>query len=457
MTFATYADDLGPHAHPQSANRAERGVKLALGLHFLICIYYFAPTLTIWLVGTGAGATLFNQVFWPLMFLISLYPLMLRYQFVLPVIVKAWPVLLVILWCAATVLWSRDSGASIKGVVRLTLEILTMVILWASIANPIRILRMTFYAVLVIAIGDILVIPFPSIWQDTIGGFRGIHGSKNVTGSFSGIGWAITLAAIMDRRIIASRLLSVGTFGLIIFILLFSNSKTPLALAPLCTIIAGSAVVLYATSRFGGFIYLVYAAVALVPILFIAFDLGVGGIGEAIFGDATFTGRTKLWAYLLDNFGYRPIQGVGYDAVWYGSENELRILARYRAYYTEGLYQAHNGYLDFYVSTGLIGLSLAIFAFVVGFYRTHLLGRRAQIDSYYGVSEDSGIRFSVFFVTLYLASFITIHNMMETSMFRTGSVIFLMTNLAWTLPLLALTTTINYPSRDDDEAIAMEP
>lgn len=68
--------------------------------------------------------------------------------------------------------------------------------------------------------------------------------------------------------------------------------------------------------------------------------------------DPTLTGRTDLWAELL-NIDVNPWLGTGFEGFWLGERAEY-LWAKYWWRPT----QAHNGYLELYLNLGLIGLGL---------------------------------------------------------------------------------------------------
>ena len=65
---------------------------------------------------------------------------------------------------------------------------------------------------------------------------------------------------------------------------------------------------------------------------------------------ASFSGRTDLWAEVLESWWRRPWGGHGFMAVWFDDDLRVRLLMRGR-----DLYEAHNGYLEVLVGAGLVG------------------------------------------------------------------------------------------------------
>lgn len=88
----------------------------------------------------------------------------------------------------------------------------------------------------------------------------------------------------------------------------------------------------------------------------------------AIFGkDATFSSRTLIWQYVWDKITYRPWFGYGLAAFWQGLEGPsgyIQLAMRVTVVY------AHNGFLDLWLSIGLVGLSV----FLVSFFGTAARG-----------------------------------------------------------------------------------
>jgi O-antigen ligase len=71
--------------------------------------------------------------------------------------------------------------------------------------------------------------------------------------------------------------------------------------------------------------------------------------------DATFTGRTDIWAFVLDAVWQKPLLGFGYFAA---TDDFMRPLLNQEL----GASHPHNGYLDVLLGTGAVGLVLLIFS-----------------------------------------------------------------------------------------------
>jgi len=94
-----------------------------------------------------------------------------------------------------------------------------------------------------------------------------------------------------------------------------------------------------------------FSIVLLLLVLNLALDLRgvlVGLLGR----DLTLTGRTDIWRIVLSE-DINPLIGTGFYSFWLG-ERVGRLSERY--FYL--LNEAHNGYLEIYLNSGLIGLFL---------------------------------------------------------------------------------------------------
>jgi len=77
----------------------------------------------------------------------------------------------------------------------------------------------------------------------------------------------------------------------------------------------------------------------------------------------SFTGRTDIWRAVHGVASRNPFLGVGYGGYWGLKDEEIFSIV--------GVREAHSGYLEVYLDTGLIGITL-LFAFLLAYYRKML-------------------------------------------------------------------------------------
>lgn len=110
-----------------------------------------------------------------------------------------------------------------------------------------------------------------------------------------------------------------------------------------------------------------------------------------LFGkDLTLTGRVPLWEFLISMGLERPFLGYGYGAFWQGPTGPSAPVWMFFRWAN----QAHNGYIDLWLETGLIGLLLSLILLLRVLIRTGQRGLRKE-----GVKVwEFAFLYSVFFV-----------------------------------------------------------
>jgi O-antigen ligase len=104
---------------------------------------------------------------------------------------------------------------------------------------------------------------------------------------------------------------------------------------------------------------------ALIPLLFLlgaflwAFSLWFTDFVTPILGyfgkDLTLTGRTDIWAAVIEKIQERPWLGYGFNGFWHGIHGESAYVIRALRW---GVPNSHNGYLDFILQLGMVGFSV---------------------------------------------------------------------------------------------------
>jgi O-antigen ligase len=159
--------------------------------------------------------------------------------------------------------------------------------------------------------------------------------------------------------------------------LYFTHSKSPMNLLP---------VVL-------GLSYLIPRVrsplVALALILGLPLALNLATVGSVMFSpihdllthvmsDPTFTGRNVIWSFALDHVAQRPLFGFGFESFW--GMPDLIADWNYLESWGYRASNAHNGYLNLAVTTGLVGLALSLWWMIAQPFADYWRGRILGTD-----------------------------------------------------------------------------
>jgi exopolysaccharide production protein ExoQ len=148
----------------------------------------------------------------------------------------------------------------------------------------------------------------------------------------------------------------VGLMTVTVWLLTKARSSTAMTCGLVCCAILLAMKVPFIRNsmrRMGGYI----AVAAVVAVLLQAFGLWevlLAEFAKMVGRDPTFHGRTNIWQALLKE-DMNPLIGEGYYSFW--SMTRMKKLSE-KYYYL--INEAHNGYLESYLNTGLIGLGLLL-------------------------------------------------------------------------------------------------
>jgi O-antigen ligase len=223
-----------------------------------------------------------------------------------------------------------------------------------------RLLAVAALIVLAVCYFGVTFIPQLSIHQITdlsepnlAGDWRGFFAHKNGAGASMAL--LIFIGIFICRA--WSRFTGILVVVLAAVFLYFTRDKSSLNLLPV--VLALSYLIPRIRSTF-----LALSLVLGVPLLINLLTLGsvafepIKTLIYGIMSDPTYTGRDVIWRFALDHVAERPLFGFGFEAFWgtpdlIGAWNYL-VSWGYRAS------DAHNGYLNLAVTTGLVGLVLAL-------------------------------------------------------------------------------------------------
>ena len=306
-----------------------------------------------------------------------LYPLALYYAYsiwrdqhrIVPLLARAWVVLLFPTWCLISLLWAEAPGDAFKHALYL---LLTLVICFQVAATLSA--RQIMQAICIAASGIALIHLFFAYGLGR--GDLGIFPSKNTMGKNMVILWVVTFAVFLDPGTRwRYRLAALGMAGIAAWLAVVSNSATAvlLVLASTGLLIAGAVILrggLLRASRLA-ILFLSLGMVMTVVSAVLPFQKvePVDAVLSYFGKDSTLTGRTVLWQYAEDQIRERPLLGVGAGGFWRYHESPLVQRIHFEFHKSPwDVFNFHNSYYEIAVHQGLIGVVFMILALLWGIF-----------------------------------------------------------------------------------------
>lgn len=296
-----------------------------------------------------------NQAFWLLMLAGVVF--VGRRMSWSAIAVRLWPLTAYLVWSAATLLWAIAPDIVFRRLLLQVCVVGAIVLSVFAIEEPEDVhailLRVIFAALLVNLIAIVVRPPTPL-------GHAGIYFQKNELGLLGALGFIVCLTSLGFRRF-ALRAMAFAGLPIAAALLLLSQSKTSILLAGLVPAIGlGSAALARVTGLPAAFLGATVTALLIPPALITAEIAGwtSGDLLQTLFGDRTFTGRTDIWSFAWDQIMERPLVGHGFNGFW--GIGEGSAASRSASDLIASILQAHNGYLDILLETGLVGFAIII-------------------------------------------------------------------------------------------------
>ena len=272
--------------------------------------------------------------------------------------------ILFLLYCGGSILWSDYPFVSIKRWIKM-LGNVVMVLVILTDYDPLEAAKTVLRRVgfILVPLSVVLIKYYPDLgrgynqwtWKQY---YCGVSLEKNGLGALSwitGIYFFWSLLALWGKKtypLSKEILVHVIFLIMIVWLLTMSNSATSLItfIAGVSLLLAFRLQIVRANIGHIGILFLIIAAV----VLFLELSTDFSEVVlAAVERDDTLTDRIPLWNALLD-MSVNPLVGAGYESFWLG-ERIARVWDTWK-----GLNQAHNGYLETYLNLGIVGLFLLV-------------------------------------------------------------------------------------------------
>lgn len=285
--------------------------------------------------------------------------LFLRWKNSIFVAKKEWTIWILIGIAFASILWTFNSKLTINRSIQLAGSTLFGFYLAArySIRDQLKLLSWSF--VIIISLSVLMAIIIPSYGTMSYGvhagSWRGIYTHKNWLGRMMTIGSIVFVILAMSEKQYRWRYW-IGLSCTVGLLLLSKSSASILNCVTIFTIIP-----IYSIFRWR-YLLMIPTAITTIAVsssLSLWFNENANSILGTIGKDATLTGRTNMWPYIIDMIAKEPWLGYGYSAFWH-DWNSPGATVWYAANWTPP--NAHNGLLDLWLDLGLVG----VVAFAIG-------------------------------------------------------------------------------------------
>ena len=311
-----------------------------------------------------------NQIVYSTLFLTSLIALIPIRTKLFSLVKREKFLTVFLLWCFLTILWSNYSFISFKRFFQYytTVQIFVTYLSYTKTSRePLTIFQYILGAYVILSMISVLIIPGA---KESGGDWRGLAITKNNLGQLAFISILVWVQSLRKSSILIKPVYI--ALLLISFILLVgSYSSTPLITLFVLIFIGIIFNINKVFEPLGIRKILVYTLFVLLIImgwliftqekyLVAQFLANIGKQGK----DLTFTGRTYLWAYIVNIAQSHLWLGCGFQGFWVGIDPKLGLLYDVIGWVPN---QAHNGYIDLLNETGLVGVLLFIIL-VINYY-----------------------------------------------------------------------------------------
>lgn len=285
-----------------------------------------------------------------------------------------------VLICGVSYLWSIDPSLTMRRSIAILMTTLFGLVLAARFTWPqlVKLIAAAYIglAILSLMFGVLLGTKY-GIHQDLHGGaWRGVWTEKNLMGAHMVRGLLLMLCAwaISPRQF----MIWLPAAALCLLLVLLSTSKTSLLGALL--VISSFTFIRIFRRYFALRVPLVFLTVTLVGV-FAALLIFIPDEMFALIGkERTLTGRTDIWDELIRSIKDKPWLGYGYGAYW---DNPLGPSYMLRANLEWGVPTAHNGWMETWLSTGLLNVALFALTFVLALALALTRFVKGGVESYW--------------------------------------------------------------------------
>jgi O-antigen ligase len=370
---------------------------------------------------------------------IGLLILIFRWDRTMRILQNHIPIVIFLVYCLVSLTWSQYADVAFKRWIK-TLGDFVMVLIVVSDSNPMLALRSLFsrLAYLLLPL-SILLIKYYPVYGREYGRwtgqtyYSGVTSGKNELGCLCmliglAVVWRLLHSYNAPHSKYRSQQLALHCFILSMVLWLFwlAHSMTSLG----CFVI-GCACFLFIESRKARRSPMLVPCVVIGILVVFTSILIVGvlpGILEAIGKDPSLTDRKGVWETLIPLMS-NPIIGTGFESYWLGP----RLDKIWAVWWWQPI-EAHNGYLEIYLSLGWVGVFLLLSVLIHGY--------RGAVRNWRYRAPASSLMLTYYIVGL-------AYNFTESALFRMMHPVWLVLLLSMTYSPMRSLITLKSDVQDD--------
>jgi O-antigen ligase len=306
----------------------------------------------------------YNGPIWILMLLLSLPIAKMRWRELLALVKGSWALLALFAYFTASIGWALDPATSLRRTIFTFVQFFVIAHVLVGVRRPQMIHIIIAFICCICALADFVVYVVAAARFSTDEGFGGIQGQKNQAGLLMMLGYLSSMTAIflVKRRI--SKLFLLGTSAIMCLLLMATRSSTSQSVVAGATFVM-PVIMLIATLPRSAIQAIAAVFVTMIVLGIFGFLLYCGFTSYdpwLPFRGMTFTARTDIWQFVIDEIAKRPWFGAGYSSFWAidpAVQPSLKSDGWFGVYVV--ISEGHNGYLDQLATGGIFGLLGSLF------------------------------------------------------------------------------------------------
>jgi exopolysaccharide production protein ExoQ len=233
-------------------------------------------------------------------------------------------------------------------------------------------LRMLSWLFRILAVLSACIVLLPGYGISSEGEWMGVFDYKNAMGSAMGLSLLVEWQLPAPSRL--SKVLKILAMLLYAVLLIKSDSVTP-AVALVGTLILLN-IYKFAALRLHLPLYAIFVIIAILVSVGLSFVVADSDSVMSLLGrSSNLTGRTEIWSLVISFIPQRPILGYGYSGFWMGASQESFVVNRVM---NGPIMYSHNGYLEMFLTLGVVGLLLTLFFIGTGIKRALYLSKQRE-------------------------------------------------------------------------------